>query len=88
MGEVAGYGSGRGQGGGGVGLEELPRGEHRDTVLLGGGGWQGIVLSRGMGGSLGSKSCRRASAGRLFCVWGVGGWRRRHDTVLCGGERI
>ena len=50
-------------------LDELPQGECREIVLRVGGqhGGQEIALS-GRTGSSGSKSCRRASAGRLFCV--------------------
>ena len=58
------------------GLNEFPQGECREIVLRGGrkAGGQEIVLGGRMGSS-GSKSCRRASAGRLFCVgeWGGGG---------------
>ena len=94
-----------------MGLEELPRGERRETVMRGARGWrrwQEIVLSgcigefgfeqlphgerrgivvRGGGeeaarheiafsgtrASLGSESCRGASAGILFCVGCEGG---------------
>ena len=52
-------------------LDELPQGECREIVYLGGESRGEIVLSGRMGSS-GSKGCRRASAGRL-CY--VGGWR-------------
>ena len=51
-------------------LDELPQGECRETILRGGGEHgegQEIVLSGTMGSS-GSKSCRRAGAGRLCCA--------------------
>ncbi len=49
------------------GLEELPHGERRETVLRKGDGggmgllWAGQRIS-------GATRCRRASAGRLFCM--------------------
>ena len=68
-GEVAGYCYGRENGE--LGLDELLRGERRETVLRGARGdrgrWLGIVV-RGRMGSLGSNSCRRASAAILFCA--------------------
>ena len=68
MGEVA--GDWREQENGDSEHKELPQGEHRDIVLRGGreeGARQEIDL-RGERTSSGSKSCRGASAGRLFCV--------------------
>ena len=70
-GRAAGYCSGRGKGE--FGLEELPQGERRETVLrMGAGIWgmgrrQEIGLS-GRRANSGSETCRRASAGTLFCV--------------------
>ena len=82
-------------------LDELPQGECREIVYLGGESRGEIVLSGRMGSS-GSKRHRRASTGRLFCV-GEGGdgilfWAgkgefgieelpqgERRETVLRGG---
>ena len=67
------------------GLESLPQGERRDIVLRGGGkegARQEIaVLFSGARASLGSKSCRGASTGILFC-WGEEG---RQGIVLSRG---
>ena len=84
-GEAAGYCSERENGE--FGLEELPQGERRDIVLRGAGGRgrrQDIVLSGGRASS-GSKNCRSASAGILFCV-GKNRRGRRQDIVLSGRE--
>ena len=67
-GAAAGYCSGWGKGA--FGLEEFPQGERRETVLRGGWGdgeRQEIGLS-GRRANSGSETCRRASAGILFCV--------------------
>ena len=55
-------------------------------VCVGGGqGWHELVLSTGIKGSLGSKSCRRASAGRLFCV---GGWEGGMNLFWAGAREF
>ena len=53
---------------GDCGLDGMPQGEHLEIVLHG-LRRQEIVLS-GRLGSSGSTSCRRAGAGKLFCVGG------------------
>ena len=68
------------------GIEELPQGERRETVLRGGWGMgrrREIGLS-GQRANSGSKTCRKASAGRLFCV-GEQRRGRRQDIVMSGG---
>ena len=70
-GEAAGHWSEREKGK--FGLGDLPQGERRETVLrMGAGIWgmgrrQEIGLS-GRRANSGSETCRRASAGTLFCV--------------------
>ena len=73
--------------GGSLGLEELPQGERRETVLRRGGCGRrrrhDIVLGGGKGSS-GPKSCRGASAGMLLCV---GEERRGRQENVLGGRR-
>ena len=68
------------------GIEELPQGERRETVLRDGWGMgrrQEVGLS-GRRANPGSKTYRRASTGRWFCV---GEQRRgRWQDIVMGGR--
>ena len=54
-------------------FDELPQGECREIALREGGKQGAGDCSERENGGSGSKSCRRASAGRLFCVGKGGG---------------
>ena len=68
------------------GLESLPHGEHRDIVLPGeekGEGARQEIAFSGTRASLGSKSCRGASAGIRFCVGERGDGGDKGGMKLC-----